>query len=151
MRYDINVIHELCGEIGLSSRMEGDERVEIDLGLGAVLCFLNDEKDDDCLMGFLDVPWHTHGGMMFADAQGYFVELEYLDVVIGLKDGHVLVCELIVNDRVVDRWLTHYKCNDEFGYMEVGERIVVRRATLAAKPGASESSIEPREPAKSLD
>jgi hypothetical protein len=132
MRYDVNLIHELCREIGLSSRMSDDQGVEIDLGRGAVLCFENNENDDDCLMGFSDTPWHTHGHIMFADAQGSFVELEYLDVLVGLKDGHVLVCERMVSDHVADRWLIHHKYNDEFRYMEQGEQIVVRRAALAS-------------------
>jgi hypothetical protein len=39
-----------------------------------------------------------------------------------------------VEDRTVDRWLTHREYNDEFNYLQGGERIVVRRAvTLPAE------------------
>lgn len=103
MRYDINLIHQLCCEIGLSARIGTDQRVEVDLGEGAVLCFQNAESDEDCLIGFLDMPWHTHDGLMFADARGNCVELDYLDLVVGLKEGHVLICEQQVNSRIVDR------------------------------------------------
>ena len=102
-------------------------------------------------MGFLDLPWHTHGGMMFANAQGYYIELEYLDVVIGLKEGQALVCERIVNDCVVNRWLTHHKLNDELSHMEQGERLVIRRAALATGPGALSPSAGPHGTAKSVD
>jgi hypothetical protein len=130
MRYDINLINELCQEIGLPARLNDPERrVEIDLGQGAVLCFQNDDKEDDCLIGFLDTPWHTHDNLMFYGGRGYYTELDYLDLVTALKDGRVLVCEQVVKERVVDRWLIHREFNDEFEHMEEGEQIVVRRAT----------------------
>ncbi len=140
MRYDINLIHELCREIGLSSRIDADQRVEVDLGQGAVLSFQNSEKEEDCLIGFLGTPWHTHDDLMFTDTRGNYAELEYLDLVIGLKEGRVLICELLVQDRVVDRWLTHRDYNNESKYMEEGEQIVVRRAATNAA-GAGQSHV----------
>ena len=100
----------------------------------AVLCFQNAEKDEDCLIGFKGTPWHTHDNLMLADAHGNYVELNYLDLVTGLKEGRVLVSEREVDGRLVDRWLIHSEFNDEFRYLEEGERIVVRRAT--ARPVA---------------
>lgn len=72
---------------------------------------------------------------MFADARGYCVELDYLDVVVGLKDGRVLICEQLMQDRITDRWLTHHECNDEFKYLKEDERLVVRRAMTNAGRG----------------
>jgi hypothetical protein len=43
MRYDLELIFQLCRELGLSARIT-DERVELDLGQGAVLCFQNAER-----------------------------------------------------------------------------------------------------------
>jgi hypothetical protein len=128
MRYDLNLICQLCRETGMWVRMDADQRVEVDLGQGAVLCFQNAEREEDCLIGFLGMPWHTHDDLMFTDARGNYVELGYLDLVIGLKEGRVLVCEREVEGRTVDRWLTHAQYNDEFKYLQQGERIVVRRA-----------------------
>ena len=51
MRYDINLIQQLCSEIGLSARVDTNQRVEVDLGEGAVLCFQNAEREKDCLIG----------------------------------------------------------------------------------------------------
>jgi hypothetical protein len=110
MRYDLALIREFCREIGLPART-GDQCVEVDLGQGALLCFQNAAREEDCLIGFLDTPWHTHDNLMFADARGNTIELDYLDLLTGLTEGRVLVCE--------------------------GERIIVRRATLQAA-GATE-------------
>ena len=91
MRYDLDLVDQLCREIGLLVHMDID-RVEIDLGRGAVLCFENAEREQDCLIGFLGMPWHTHDNLMFADARSD-IELDYLDLLTGLKEGRVLVCE----------------------------------------------------------
>src|SRR6478736_126227 len=105
MRYDLDLVDQLCREIGLLVHMDID-RVEIDLGRGAVLCFENAEREQDCLIGFLGMPWHTHDNLMFADARSD-IELDYLDLLTGLKEGRVLVCEREVEGRTVDRWLVH--------------------------------------------
>lgn len=119
MHYDVNLIRQLCCEIGLSARVDPDKtRVEIDLGQGAVLFFLNAEREQDCRIGFSGTPWHMH--------DEYF---DYLDVVVGLKEGRLLVRERFVHGRVVDRRLIH---RDEFECIEEGEQIVVRRATTNA-------------------
>jgi hypothetical protein len=138
MRYDLDLVDQLCREIGLLVHMDID-RVEIDLGRGAVLCFENAEREQDCLIGFLGMPWHTHDNLMFADARSD-IELDYLDLLTGLKEGRVLVCEREVEGRTVDRWLVHNEYNDEFKYLEEGERIIVRRATIQTAPkGALEA------------
>lgn len=131
MRYDLELVTELCREVGLSARMESGQRVDIDLGQGAILCFQNAEREEDCLIGFLGMPWHAHDKLMFGDSRGYYVELDYLNLLTGLMDGRVLLCEQEVAGRTVDRWLVHSEYNDEFKYLEEGERIIVRRAMLA--------------------
>jgi len=129
MRYDLALIREFCREIGLPARA-GDHCVEVDLGQGAVLCFQNAEREEDCLIGFLDTPWHTHDNLMFADARGNTIELDYLDLLTDLTEGRVLVCEQEIEGRILDRWLVHNGYNDEFTYMKEGERLIVRRATI---------------------
>ena len=105
--------------------------------LGAVLCFQNAEREEDCLIGFLDTPWHTHDNLVFAGGRGYYIELNYLDLLTGLREGRVLVCEREVDGRTVDRWLIHSEYNDEFKYLEDDERIIVRRAAIRqAVPGS---------------
>ncbi len=127
MRYDLDLIKQLCRGIGLIARADTDLRVEVDLGRDAVLCFQNAEREDDCLIGFLGTPWHTHDNLMFADARGNYVELDYLNLLTDIKEGRVLVCEREVKGQIVDHWLVHCEYNDEFKYLEEDERIIVRR------------------------
>ncbi|MDB6122736.1 MAG: hypothetical protein JWQ71_1729 [Pedosphaera sp.] len=127
MRYDFELIHELCQELGLRSCIRTHERLEIELGEAVVLCFQNAERDEDCLAGFEGTPSHTHGDFMFVDGRSYYTEMNYLDVLTGLKDGEVLICERWNGGRVSDRWLVHRSYNDEFKYMEEGEEIRIRR------------------------
>ena len=130
MRYDLDLVNQLCREIGLIVRMDTDRRVEIDLGWDAILCFENAEREEDCLIGFLGMPWHTHDNLMFADARGNYVELDYINLLAGLKEGRVLVCERVMEGRTVDRWLVHSEYNDELKYIEEGEQIIVHRAPI---------------------
>lgn len=128
MRYDLDLILELCGEVGLPARLT-DGRVEVDLCPGAVLHFQNAEDEKDCLIGFFDTPWHTHGDLTFSDSHGrHVVEIDYLDVIVALKDGRVLICERQRANGTVDRWLIHRDYNDELRWLEQGEQLVIRRA-----------------------
>ena len=143
MHYDLDLVGQLCREIGLPAHTS-DHRVEIDLGGGAVLAFQNTERDEDCLIGLLAtnatperivVGWHTHDDhLTFVDAHGCRIKLDYLDLLTCLKEGRVLVCEREVEGQTVERWLIHSEYNDEFTHLEKGERIIVRRvATRAAE------------------
>lgn len=133
MAYDLKIIQELCEELGFPCSVETDNGIDVRVGSDATLCFRNAEDDNDSLAGFAGTPSHTHGSFDFTDARGYFEELDYLDVLLGLKDGRVLICERWKQGTLQDRWLVHYKCNDEFGYLEVDEQIVIWRAVADLK------------------
>jgi hypothetical protein len=62
------------------------------------------------------------------DSQRSYIEMNYLDIVSGLKDGSILVGELWNRDELKDRWLIHCNYNDEFKCMQEGEEIRVWRA-----------------------
>jgi hypothetical protein len=117
MRYDLELVSQLCREIGLSARAGEDQCVEVDLGHGAILCFQNAERVEDCLVGFPDIGWHFHDNLLFADAHGG-IEFDYLDLLTGLKEGTVLICELEVDGRTRYRQLIHSEYNDEFKNLE---------------------------------
>lgn len=127
MPYDLDLILQLCGEVGLPARLT-DDRVEVELCQGAVLHFQNAEDEKDCLIGFPDTPWHTHGHLKFSDPHGRYVEIDYLDVIVALGDGRVLICERQTTDGTVDRWLIHRDYDDELRWLEQGEQLVIRRA-----------------------
>ncbi|HEX8534980.1 MAG TPA: hypothetical protein VF662_12500 [Allosphingosinicella sp.] len=133
MRYDLILLDEFCRELGLSSRLRNNSSLEVSLGDEAVLCFVNAERDEDCLMGFADTPWHTHGDLIFSDHHGYFVELDPLNVLAGLQSGDVLICDQEVSGSLVNRWLVHKIFNDEFKHLMPNERLVFRRAVESRK------------------
>jgi hypothetical protein len=135
MRYDLKLIHELCQELGLRSSYRSVDLLTIELGGDCVLLFQNAERDEDCLVAFDGTPWHTHDVFVFVDGRGYYTEMDYLDVMSGLKDGRILVCERWLAGRLVDRWLIHREFNDEFKYMDAGEEIrVIRPAVCSVNP-----------------
>jgi hypothetical protein len=127
MRYDLGAVYRRCQESGLSAKCSAN-RVEVDLGQGAVLHFEDAEREEDCLIGFLDTPWHVHNSLIFADASGNYTELDYLELPDALTAGTILVCELWADGKAVDRYLVHNKYNDEYRYLQQGEQVIVRRA-----------------------
>jgi hypothetical protein len=131
MRYDLKLIHELCQELGLRSSFRSDDMLAIELGEDCVLVFQNAKRDEDCLVAFDGTPWHTHDVFVFVDGRGYYTEMDYLDVVSGLKDGRILVCERWLGGRLVDRELIHRDFNDEFKYMDEKEEVRVRRPVIS--------------------
>ena len=139
MYYDLEMIVQACSEGDLvATRMHAS--VEIDIGRGAVLCFQNAEEEQDCLVGFRETPWHTHDDFTFVDPRGRFVEMDYLGVLYGLSDGTVLVCERHIDGRLVDRWLIHKDCADEFDYMDESDQIIVWRAKKRKSVASNESA-----------
>jgi hypothetical protein len=134
MQYDIALIEQLCREIGLPTRIQTDTSIEIDLGEGAALFFENSPNEEDSAIGFSDTPWHTHGEtLMFVAAHGHYIECDYLDLVVGLQEGRILVGERIVNGQILDRWLVHHVYNDELKYLDPGEKIIVRRVIASGR------------------
>lgn len=127
MRYDLKLIQELCGEIGFPCSVRAPNELAIELEHDLVLCFYNFDKEDDCLVEFEGTSWHGHGDFQFLDRHGKFIEMTYFDVIAGLNDGHVLVCELWNRGALLDRWLVHRDYVDEFGYMEDGDEIRIRK------------------------
>lgn len=132
MYYDISLIEQLCNEIGFLFRKADEQAIEIKLAPAAQLIFANIVDADDCMCMFKNSLWHTHGNFLFSDKRGYFIEIDYLDVLLGLKDGSVLICELYKYEQCTDRWLIHRDYNDEFSHMGTDERIVVHRANISS-------------------
>jgi hypothetical protein len=125
VRYDLKLIHDLCVEVGFHSHIQSEDRIEIELGKGAILLFLNAAHDEDCLVCFEGTPWHTHDTIMFADNDGRNIEVDYLNLVTGLKNGLILICESWIEGQLSDRWLIHRDYNDELRYLSKNEEIRV--------------------------
>lgn len=136
MQYDLEMIVELCDELGLRRSAPAPHEVLVELAEGVELVFQNFPNEDDCLMGFEGTEWHAHGDVIFSDRHGYYVETTYLDVLTGLADGTALLCELWRPEGLADRWIVHKDYVDEFRYMQDGDEIRVR--PLGAKKPSSD-------------
>lgn len=120
------MIGELARELGFRVERRGADEIALPLGGGAVLLFANLEGED-CLVGFDGGTWHGHGEVMFMCDRDRYVELDALDIVIGLEDGTMLVCEEWREVVCVDRWLVHGD-RPELACPEVESELRLRRA-----------------------
>jgi hypothetical protein len=129
MRYDLAIAHARCSDRGLVSKLEGD-RLEIRVGENVVLWIQNAKADEDCAIGFEDTPWHVHDELIFVDPHGNYVEMSYLEMLDGLADGQLLICEMRASGEINDRWLIHCMYNDVFKGVLPNEELKVFRASL---------------------
>ena len=127
MRYDLDMIKDLCNELGLQSTARSSDEVAVELDEGVVLIFINAAREEDSLVGFEGGEWHYHDDLM-CSGHGFHVVLGYLDVLTGLADGTVLICENWICGELRERSLVHRDFVDEFRYMQDGEEIRIRRA-----------------------
>ena len=132
MKCDLTLLDELSREIGLTSSFRNPNRLEIDLGGGRILCFINHDETLS-LVAFEGSPWHAHDSVMFARRGGEYVELDYLGLLSGLSIGKVLVREEWREGKLVEMCLIHCDyndVNDEFEYMQEGDEIRVVRPVI---------------------
>jgi hypothetical protein len=126
MRHDLPFLCDYAVELGFSAEIDSTSLL-IDLGEGARLSFVNAERDEDCLIGFVDAPWHFHGATLtFADPRGHYAELDHLALLDGLARGAVLICTRLLAGEVNDRWLSHA----EFSFLGPADHLLVRRAVV---------------------
>src|SRR4051812_49342843 len=93
MRYELDLIRGSCRQIGWAVH-DVHLGIEVDLGDGAILCFQNADRYDDCLIGFAGMPWHVHDHLRFAGARGYHTEVDYRELPSALSEGRVLIAAL---------------------------------------------------------
>jgi hypothetical protein len=146
MRIDLGMVAQLGAEMGFAVRDIPPDEVDLLLEPGVVLVFENLPGPSDGLVGFEGFGWHFHGDLQCSDKQGRFVELTYLDIITGLADGTVLVCERVVDGRPRGRWLVHRDFLDEFRHMDAGEEIRVRRIKLGGGGSGRDVPDLPQEP-----
>lgn len=89
--------------------------------------FYDAEEKDDAMAG-LGAP-HWHGDLsLFVEPGHSPAEFNCLDVVAGIKDGSLLVCETWRKGVLHGRELVHRDFVDEFRWIPEGEEIRIRRA-----------------------
>jgi hypothetical protein len=138
MHYDLELLHEFCQELGFPSSISSNEKLEIKFSEHCVLVFWNyksDGSEAECIMGFkiegFDESFnsHIHGNIVFSNGINY-VEMNPLDILAGLKDGTVLICEVWRKGELDDRTLMHHKIDSTFEKMDKDEEIRVFRVNI---------------------
>lgn len=105
--YDFELIEEFCAEVGYLTNYKNPETFVVSLGEDIELTFFNSEKEDNCLVQFNVSDWHEHEPFIFDNYRDHCLELDYLDVLKGLAEGQIFVCDRISNGEVVERSLIH--------------------------------------------
>jgi hypothetical protein len=127
MAYDLALLADQCSKLGWYATTPSAGRLAIALDSGTTLLFVNDVGDDgDNSVGFDGYGWHTHGGPIFSDSRGFYVELEYTDILPGLADKTLLICELWQRGKLSDRWLIHRDYVSDLNYMQDGDEVRIR-------------------------
>lgn len=127
MPYDLELVYEQCNEAGLKSEFVESDQLVIKLAADVDLYFINSRNEQDCLIT-LGEGWHTHNhDFYFCGPHGDNVSIHYLDVIVGIAEGEILIRELWNCEKLKDRWLFHRDYNREFDYLAEGDEIRVRR------------------------
>ncbi|MCP4410327.1 MAG: hypothetical protein GY807_21790 [Gammaproteobacteria bacterium] len=130
MQYDLELLTEICGEIGFPVLPSPENSLRIDLGSSVSLEFVNWPDKGDCLLGFPDTAWHTHGDLLRVTRDYHERSFHQLDVITGLASGKLLICEKWSNGTIEDRELVlpDFDVSEEFEFSQKIE-IRVRRAS----------------------
>jgi hypothetical protein len=133
MRYDLPLIQAQCREAGFQTSMLDGTCLNVEVTHGIILCFVNAEREADCLIGFEDTPWHCHDDLQLSDAHGRYVDVSYREIAPALVRGELLICELWKDGTLKERSLIHRDCNDELRFMKPGEEIRIRRSVALGR------------------
>ncbi len=127
MYYDLDILEELCHELGFTSNRISSDDLEITLIDDIVLVYRNLRDEEDSVCGIKGTPSHTHGKLILITGDSTYIELNELDVLQGIKNGDILINERYVNNELLDRWLSHKKEKIDLKYIEPGEEIRIMR------------------------
>ena len=128
MRLDIDMISEMARELGFPCTQRSGSELAVDLGGGAPLVYIRDGSEEDSRMGFEVGGWHFHEILQCSDRHGNCIELGPADILTGLAEGTVLICEEWERGVLRYQSLVHRDCVDEFQCLEAGQEVRIRRA-----------------------
>lgn len=126
MRYRLDELAKLAGELGLDAHRVDADRLELRV-VDALLAFCNLEGDDSSV-GFVGTPWHSHDVVRFETGGGDYIECDELDVLLGLAMGELVIVSQFVAGELRDRWIAHVNEPLHLKHMWRGEELRVQRA-----------------------
>jgi hypothetical protein len=133
MRYRLDELSALASELGLETRRVDSTRLDVLID-GASLSFCNSPDDAEGLVGFDDVPWHSHGIVQFLTGESTYIDCDELDILMGLGSGDLLVVTQFVDGVLRDRWIVHRKEPFELRHVEAGEELRIFDSEIECAP-----------------
>lgn len=121
MTFQLSEIERFCGEEGLAYAFHGQDELRVNLTKSAVLCFVNLVSERDTLIGFLDVPTHTHDSWMIMTGADTYVELGPIDLLKGWLVGDLLICSSTLDGVMRDQRLVHRLERQSLDFVAHGE------------------------------
>jgi hypothetical protein len=130
MLYDLNLLVDFCIEFKLNYSKLLNNSIEIELDKENTICIINSENESNSFISFKDSKWHNHNKFLFCDKDGYYVEYNYIDFLYNLADGNVLICTLIKDGELYDRYPIHKDYFAELKYIQPGESLIIHRVNI---------------------
>ena len=127
MILDLRSISECVKDIGFTILHEKSNCLDIEIAEGIIFTFKNMEEVNDNAFGFKDTPWHSHDKLLLNTKGNEYVELNDIEIIAGIRDGDILLCEQYLNGILSDRWLRHKDEKYDNKFIEAGEEIRISR------------------------
>jgi hypothetical protein len=125
--YQLASLTEMCAELELEHHWVNENELEIRFSPECILLFQNMPDEKDTAFGFKDTPWHAHESLRFMTGEDTYVDLDELEIVLGIAVGDILIVSRYVSGKLEDRWLTHKKEKLDLKYMFPEEELRVLR------------------------
>jgi len=131
MHYDLPLLAQFCGELGLSYCASGSA-LDVHVEATATFRFKNyvENGQPACACGFVESESHDHGEPILFTTDHASLSLTSLDILSGLIDGTLLLWERWRSGQLIVRTLVHKHLREDFEGLESGEEIRVRRIAL---------------------
>jgi hypothetical protein len=126
MKINIDDLEESCKRNSFTYMTEDNNSIRITLFQNITLVITN--ISEDCsLIGFSETKWHAHDTIMFTDKNGYYIELNYLEILEGISNGSILIIEEYDTEILLDRYLAHQDYFDELKYIKLGTELRIKK------------------------
>ena len=123
MQYRLDELEKLSDELGLDSQRVNASRLDVVFNEECVLAFCNLLGEEGSLVGFEGTPWHAHDLVQFSTGASHSIELDELEILIGLAIGELLIVTEYSRGQLRDRWISHKDDPLEFRDLDQGDEV----------------------------
>ena len=128
MAYDLDKLATHAEQLGFRSDRASEGDLGIKIAENTVLRFMNLTDPTDTLIGFDGTPWHYHDALFLEANDGWYIELSEVELLSALRNGDVLIVELLVSGELKDRCVAHkLEPFHDLKHIEPDEEVRIRR------------------------